>query len=479
MPEPIPTHTLNDNKLLQQNSQQIMNAFSKYGIKIDPQILALNQNKENAISQILIQLESALTRDKDFQNIRVFTFMRCMLLNALAQEANAHYFKSIEMKQLLHDLRELILKMASDNFDRQLRIAENERTKMVECERQLQSMYESMFNQTFDTTISKLSDSKSNINDYNNILRELKKQSKENKKELSLYAKDTAKELIEKHGLKDVNPDLLAAFLEKCMKEKVKAHSKTEKYQSKIAHSLALDDIARAELENIKATKEALINDARHKHKAEQPLFPAQHHKYHISSVRLPTEIKLKIEELEKRQKEIDHEMEKRKINREGKMKDIAALISDPDAILQAQIAAFSKDPAAAGVSSVELNSLISSFNNPEFTSNVKEHLSVSNTLVKKLLDAKEVKHSTKLKQKHEVKSAIKLCEKQTMPVGKMDMISACPADIAAKAQKIDELKAQVQNAKYDYLTPEQMRKKEAKREQKAAAAAAPPPPKP
>ncbi|MGD9591257.1 MAG: hypothetical protein AB7V32_01900 [Candidatus Berkiella sp.] len=517
--------------LLQPGSyQRLKSAFSEFDIKIDPRTLILNnQTKESILSQILSDLASSpkviklaqtttqfhqtevdemLAQKKNIEDLRIFSLMRCLFLNAVAKEAYEKYFKTEQMKELLRDLKELLIKIASADFDRQLRIAEAEKDKLMQLEKELQEFFNNEMHNSFDDNVHHLSKRENAIRDINHSLRNLQVQTDETLKDLKDESKKTATQMKEKHKeeLKDVKEEDLSNLIHDCQIAMSQAHYKAYKYEQKDKLADRLDELDKVKLQSIQERRQEL---EREKQNAKHMLagnFIAQKHE---KRVRIPGQV---IDDIEREKAELDDtenkikaKMERRQERRQERAEKKAKLSTDPDAILKAQIDAHiaktaQQQPSQVANQALDVNAGAAQAS-PAAGSQVAAGAAAAAMLgllqkeeVKQAIQANFTNHegTNKLtnlkmqKQEHKAQRANEMLDaqieydyyqnffqrSQSINNSHRPPKPASPADVQ-RQEKLMELAGKLKDQKYAHLTPEKRQKKEERKAAKRAAAAA------
>lgn len=472
-----PTRQKNIYDLLAPNSyQSLKGVFEKFDIHIDPRILILkNQNKESIISQILNDLASSpklisfsdpqpqansqetqefQSQKKNIQDARIFSFIRCLYLNALCEEAAMKYHKMEELKKIHAELRAFIIKLAESDFQRQARIAEAERDKITQLEQRLISFYEDSYNTTHDFTVNRLSDIHTDIHNINKKLQDLKTEKAEHKKNLKEDSENEAKNLLATVSeLKDVDSDVLADLIYNARLEKTKIERKVNKYESKNEHTqMKLQEVEQA-LNDLEKRAEVLgVKQNIDRHALAGPFIAGKHEKV----IRVPESVRMENEDTRNTIEALKDELLAQKAALEGKLekrnKKSSELKKDTDEILAAAAA---KVPDAADIKEILQSEVVKN--------NLKSILNKQSTFEEKLLQAGAAKVNMKLQREDMVHEAAQIVGAQLYPADKMKAIMQ-PAPksttVAAKEAQIKHLVAGIHAAADELMSAEKKQKK-------------------
>ena len=347
--------------LLQPGSyQRLKSAFSQFDINVDPRSLILNnQTKESVLSQILSDLEhnpklvnlatvtqesfnqkeiqEYLSEEKSIQDNKIFSFLRCLQMYFLTQEAAQIYFKMEQLKVLLQELHSLLVKLASAEYERQVQIAEAEKIRILEAEKALKEAFSSIFNNTFESCFDQLSEIKGRIQEYNNTLRDIKAQNQAIKKEMREDSLLNAKELKQScPELDNFSEKEVADMDYKYRKQLNKVEITKNRYEQKNEELRKLNQDIDKELSILNQKQGELDKEKRNaRYRYGGALVATNHDK----QIRIPESMHL---DFEQRQEDIQATrqllLEKKNANLlsiEKKHKKIENLERDPDKILR------------------------------------------------------------------------------------------------------------------------------------------------
>ncbi len=261
--------------------QDLVKAFSKFNITINPREIILNnqsKDKSSVLSKALGDLEiqfpqiskahfttkednDAASEKKNIEEMRIFSFLRGMLLNALTEEAVSTYIKQEKLKELQRELRLYILKLAEAEFSRQLYIAEAEKMKMAQMENELRALFSEDFHISFEEHKKDLSGFKLAIDGLNEELKVHKGKKDAIKAQLKIQSTNDAEKLIESNpSLKGLDPQSLGDFIFKCRNEYYKIQSSIEKYDTKDLQDAKADNEALVKLESLKIESDKIAS---------------------------------------------------------------------------------------------------------------------------------------------------------------------------------------------------------------------------
>ncbi len=441
--------------LLQGGSyQRLRSAFAQYDIKVDPRTLILNnQSKESVLSQILSDLESSpklvnlasvsqenfnqkevqdyLSEKKSINDAKIVGFIRCLQMYFLSQEAAHTYFKMEQLKVLQQELRVLLLKLASAEYERQLQIAEAEKIKILEAQQNLSAIITVSFHDSFDACLHKLNDIENRMHAYNQQLSELKEEKhhiRAQMREDSLLKAEKLKELCP--SLAHIDNDVLVDFITRVRERQNKVESTLNKFDQKDKYDLKIieeSDTALATLSQKQAQLDAEIRNAKHLYGGA--LVAAKHDKH----VRIPDAMRL---DFEQRQREINESrqglLDNRKYHQDNfdtRSKKREDLLAKKAQIMEQEIA---KSP----------NSFQAALENPSVMEKVKTVLTISD-VDRKFIENRKNKNAIKIQKKDDFAAAKADAAQQAKPLQQLHVLHhnhPTPEQdrIAAKAEQLE-----------------------------------------